>query len=110
MTKKIEEYEWFCPQPFMNLYKNVFGRVQPCCVTKKEAEWPAISIDEYFKSEKLKNFRKEMLTVSGEEVARTCKVCIEQERHGPESHRQTYLRYIEFVEPELKPQLEEYLL
>ena len=109
MTKKIEEYEWFCPQPFMNLYKNVFGRVKPCCVVPYEADWPAISIDEYFKSEKLKNFRKEMLTVPGEEVSVSCKVCIEHERHEQESHRQTYLRYLKFNKPELKPQLEEYL-
>ncbi len=109
MTKKIEDYEWFCPQPFMNLYKNVFGSIKPCCVTKQEAEWRYSSIDEYFSSDRLKNLRQEMLTTPGEEVARTCSVCIEQEKHSPESHRRTYLGYLEYNKPEIKSELEEYV-
>ena len=81
MTKKLEDYEWLCPQPFMNLYKNVFGRIQPCCVTKQESNWGRGEIDDYFKSDKLKQLRHEMLTTPGKEVASTCDVCLVQEQH-----------------------------
>jgi sulfatase maturation enzyme AslB (radical SAM superfamily) len=109
MTKKLEDYEWLCPQPFMNLYKNVFGRIQPCCVTKQESNWGGGEIDDYFKSDKLKQLRHEMLTTPGKEVASTCDVCLVQEQHGSESHRRTYLDYLKYGKPELKPQIEEYI-
>ena len=34
MAKKIEDYEWFCPQPFINVVEQITGVVKPCCVIK----------------------------------------------------------------------------
>jgi len=110
MVKKLEEYAWLCPQPFINLHKNLHGSVKPCCVTQHHnIYWPSVSIDEYFKGEQLKNLRKEILTTPGDLVARNCEICLEQEKHSEESHRRTYLSYLEHTKPEIKLELEEYL-
>jgi len=110
MTKKLEEYEWFCPQPFMNIVTDVFGKIKPCCVIKGNNAWDGDqTIEEYSKSDKLKQFRKEMLEGGGPTVKSNCEVCIEQEKHSPESHRKTYNRYLDHQKPELKKELEEYL-
>ena len=107
--KKIEEYEWFCPQPFINIHKGIFGQIRPCCIIKETSGWPKTSINEYLNGDKLKTFRKEMLTTPGPEVALNCQTCIEQEKHGNDSHRKTYLGYIEYRKPEIKEELESYL-
>jgi len=110
MTKKLEEYEWFCPQPFMNIVTDIFGTTYPCCVIKYNSYWDRNqTIEEYSKSDKLKQFRKEMLEGPGPAVALNCEVCIEQEKHSPESHRKTYNGYLDYEKPELKKELEEYL-
>jgi len=109
MTKKLEEYEWFCPQPFMNIVTYSPGKIKPCCVVNNNY-WDSLqTIEEYFKSDKLRQFRKEILEGGGPTVDFNCEVCIEQEKHSPESHRRTYNRYIEYQKPELKKELEEYL-
>ena len=33
MVKKLEDYEWICPEPFTNLKTNPNGLMVPCCVT-----------------------------------------------------------------------------
>jgi len=110
MTKKLEEYEWFCPQPFMNIVTDVFGKIKPCCVIKGNNDWDMDqTIEEYSKSDRLKQFRKEMLGGGGPTVKSNCEVCIEQEKHSPESHRKTYNGYLDYQKPELKKELEEYL-
>ena len=110
MKKKIEDYPWFCPQPFMNIVTDVFGKIQPCCVIKGNNKWKRnLTIEDYSKSDMLRQFRKEMLEGGGPLVESNCEICIEQEKHSPESHRRTYNRYLEYNKPELKKQLEEYL-
>jgi len=110
VTKKLEEYEWFCPQPFMNIVTDIFGKIKPCCVIKGNNDWDRDqTIEEYSKSDKLKQFRKEMLGGGGPTVDSNCEVCIEQEKHSPESHRKTYNGYLDYQKPELKKELEEYL-
>ena len=108
MTKKLEEYEWFCPQPFMNIVTDVSGRIKPCCVIKKSPDSKK-TIEEYSKSDMLRQFRKEILDGGGPLVETNCEVCIEQEKHSQESHRRTYNKYLEYNKPELKEELEEYL-
>ena len=77
MTKKTEEYEWFCPQPFMNIVTDVFGKIKPCCVIKYNVHWDRNqTIEEYSKSDKLKQFRKEMLEGGGPTVKSNCEVCL----------------------------------
>jgi sulfatase maturation enzyme AslB (radical SAM superfamily) len=50
-----------------------------------------------------------MLEGGGPTVKSNCQVCIEQEKHSPESHRKTYNGYLDHQKPELKKELEEYL-
>jgi organic radical activating enzyme len=110
MKKKIEDYPWFCPQPFMNIVTDVFGKIKPCCVIKGNNKWDRNqTIEEYSKSDMLRQFRKEMLEGGGPLVESNCEICIEQEKHSPESHRRTYNKYLEYNKPELKEELEEYL-
>ena len=110
MTKKLEDYPWFCPQPFMNIVTNVFGKIQPCCVIKGNNKWKGNqTIEEYSKSDMLRQFRKEILDGGGPLVKTNCEVCIEQEKHSQESHRRTYNKYLEYNKPELKEELDEYL-
>ena len=105
---KIKDYPWFCPQPFMNIVTDVSGRIKPCCVIKESIDTKR-TIKDYWQSDKVKQFRKEMLEGGGPLVETICEVCIEQEKHSPESHRRTYNRYLEYNKPELKEELEEYL-
>ena len=35
----LEDYPWFCPQPFMNIVTDVFGKIKPCCVIKGNNKW-----------------------------------------------------------------------
>jgi hypothetical protein len=78
-TIKKEEFDWFCPQPFINQV-TAYNRTVPCCVIKG---WDP----ETDSAEKL---REEMRTGKGEACAKNCGVCIEQEKHPSPSHRQIY--------------------
>ena len=81
MTKKLEEYEWFCPEPFINTMTSVGGPIKPCCFIDTES-WGGQSLDD---------FRKEFLGQSGELIEKCCVRCIQQERVGAKSQRQVSL-------------------
>ena len=94
---KIEDLEWFCPQPFMNtlVYRTVAP--QPCCVLK---EWPKTSIKrkygttdpkELHDKDEYADFRNEFLNGGGPLTQKYCQVCVEQEKHSNSSHRKIYL-------------------
>ena len=94
---KIEDMEWFCPQPFMNTL--VYRIVAPmsCCVMK---EWPKGALKRKYETADPKklhnkdeylNFRNEFLNGGGPLTKKHCQVCIEQEKHSSQSHRQIYL-------------------
>lgn len=94
---KIEDLEWFCPQPFTNTLVYRTLAPQPCCVLK---EWPKTSIKRKYGTTDLKelhnkdeyaNFRNEFLTGGGSLTQKYCQVCVEQEKHSSQSHRQIYL-------------------
>ena len=88
---KIEDLEWFCPQPFMNtlVYRTVAP--QPCCVLK---EWPKGSIKrkygttdpkELHDKDEYADFRNEFLNGGGPLTQKYCQVCVEQEKHSSQS-------------------------
>ena len=31
MAKKLEDYKWLCPEPFVNLATQTTGAMMPCC-------------------------------------------------------------------------------
>ena len=78
---KIEDYPWFCPEPFTNTMTAVGGLTKPCCFIDTES-WSGQSLDD---------FRKEFLGQPGELIEKCCVKCIRQERVGAKSLRQVYL-------------------
>jgi hypothetical protein len=97
---KLEDLEWFCPQPFMNTLMSNNLVPQSCCVLQVQG-WPSddflgdtgqTSIMEVHNSDFMKDFRKEFLNGGGPISDKLCLVCKEQEKHSPtESHRLVYL-------------------
>jgi hypothetical protein len=104
---KLKDFEWFCPQPFMNTVINHDGAKKPCCVLKA---WPGgrnsldISAESYPQDEMdvmdvhhtkfMKRFREEFMNADKPTplIDKHCLVCREQERLAPtESHRRVYL-------------------
>ena len=94
---KIKDLEWFCPQPFMNTLVYRTAAPQSCCVLK---QWPKGLIKrkygttnpiELHNEEEYSNFRNEFLNGGGPLTKKYCEVCIEQEKHSSQSHRNIYL-------------------
>jgi len=81
MNMKIEDYPWFCPEPFTNTMTAVGGLTKPCCVIDTKS-WSGQSLDD---------FRKEFLGQPGELIEKCCAKCIHQERIGAKSQRQVSL-------------------
>jgi len=110
MSKKLEEYDWFCPQPFTNWYRSIIGRTQPCCVIKN---WYTsnnkfkgeVSLEEDYSSALNKSFRNQILDGAGPMVEECCTQCITNEKNGKTSHRLVYLD--EFLTGSLKHRKEE---
>ena len=110
MAKKIEDYEWFCPQPFINVVEQITGVVKPCCVIKGWDFTPNGTIMENHHSEKVRNFRKEFINGGGPMSDKYCIVCKEQEKHSPtESHRNMYLSKFNGEWADYKKKVEKYL-
>ena len=92
MIKKIEDYEWFCPQPFVNIYRGVTGHTSPCCViknwyvpTKKLKE--NTSVHEDYSSALFESLRQEFLNSgSGPLIDSCCTICKKNEFAGKSSH------------------------
>ena len=94
---KIKDLEWFCPQPFMNTLVYRTAAPQSCCVLK---QWPKGPIKQKYgtsnpielhNEEEYSNFRNEFLNGGGPLTEKYCEVCIEQEKHSSQSHRNIYL-------------------
>jgi len=113
--KKLEEYDWFCPQPFTNWYRGILGNTQPCCVIKN---WyttynklrGTVPLEEDYNLALNKSLRNEFMNGGGPIIDECCVRCVKNEKHGNKSHRITYLN--EFLTGSLKhrkEELEQYL-
>tara|TARA_R100001377_G_scaffold81337_1_gene60779 strand:- start:98 stop:1297 length:1200 start_codon:yes stop_codon:yes gene_type:complete len=116
MIKKIEDYEWFCPQPFVNVYRGITGHTAPCCTiknwyvpTKKFKE--NTSVHEDHSSALFESLRQEFLNGgSGPLIDSCCTMCIKNEFAGKDSHRIKYMdRFIGGDLQDRKEELELYL-
>ena len=116
MIKKIEDYEWFCPQPFVNVYRGMTGHTAPCCTiknwyvpTKKFKE--NTSVHEDHSSALFESLRQEFLNGgSGPLIDSCCTMCIKNEFAGKSSHRIQYMdRFINGDLQDRKEELELYL-
>ena len=106
MVKKLEDYEWICPEPFTNLKTSPVGTMMPCCVTDYEHYGPDIksmdlcyvqntSLKDYHKSDFVALIKKALKENNKDILKQTCYTCIKQEECGQRSHRQYYLSKFE---------------
>ena len=103
MVKKLEDYEWICPEPFTNLKTNPNGLMVPCCVTNLVhyksglfTEDDAMHVSkhgmrDFRNSRYMKIFRKAIKENDKSILNETCKTCVRQEQAGEKSPRQFYL-------------------
>tara|TARA_Y100000004_G_scaffold34701_1_gene37098 strand:- start:406 stop:1569 length:1164 start_codon:yes stop_codon:yes gene_type:complete len=108
--KKLEDYEWICPEPFTNLYTAPPGHYVPCCAIDYTELFKnygdeilntnEYSINDYFKSNFLKKMQKAMKENDKNFLKDICKNCIKSEEMNNRSHRQWYLQ--RFIKNEFK--------
>ena len=97
--KKLEDYEWICPEPFTNLMTTTSGHYVPCCALDYYAlsnKHDLIStkdhtIEEYYQSEFTTKFRNAIKNNDKDFLKDICKNCMLTEKSGNRSHRQYYL-------------------
>jgi len=93
-NKTLEEYPWFCPEPFTNIMTSIGGSPKPCCHIDTK-NW---------QGQDIVDFRKEFLNGSRDIIDKCCVRCIKQEEVGNKSFRQNYLQ--KFVDRNLDIDLE----
>jgi len=102
LVKKLEDYEWICPEPFTNLKTNPDGTMVPCCVTDLNRYGDDFknmnsmttennSIYDFQNSDYIKLFKKALKENNKTILRQTCYTCVKQEESGQRSHRQYYL-------------------
>ena len=97
-SKNLEDYEWFCPEPFTNYMNSVGGSNKPCC-----------HIETLYWNNDIESFRKEFISGGGDLIDKCCIRCIKQEESGNKSFRQNYLENFDGKFAHKKKQLEENL-
>ena len=88
------DLEWFCPEPFTNIFTDTTGAYKSCCASK-DMGYGITTKDttpkEALNCAKAKRMRKAFLENDKEYLKDPCSVCIKQEQTGMKSHRQFYL-------------------
>ena len=110
--KKLEDYEWICPEPFASVNTTAAGHFRPCCViTGYEKEYPHTiensSYSEFYRSEFMEKFKEAIKNNDRDFLSPYCKVCIQQENSGNRSARQLYLSRLNGVHKDYKSKVEE---
>ena len=109
MVKKLEDYEWICPQPFTNISTDPFGVWQPCCVAHfgerlgSDEEWEKLltkkdlknvstdSFSDYYRSNYMTKVRDAFRKGDKGFLSDMCKQCIQSEKYNLQSLRQVSL-------------------
>lgn len=98
--KKLEDYEWICPEPFTNIYSSTTGLYKPCCVSlgrnlekyvSRKMTTGNSSPIEFYNSEAMKLLRKSFKENDRQILDDVCSVCKNQEDANIRSHRQWYV-------------------
>ena len=102
MAKKLEDYEWMCPDAFVNIYGAGEGTYLPCCMTEiwkigeetgeKLANVKNDSFEDYYNSSLMKKFREAFKKNDKKFLNKTCATCINSEKSGLQSLRTTNLQ------------------
>jgi len=106
MTKKLEDYKWFCPEPFTNTMNSITGSGEmniPCCHINSN-KW-----NRKVEGQDIKSFRKEFINGGGPLIDNVCTRCIKQEESGNKSFRQNHLDNFNGKFAHKKKELEENL-
>lgn len=104
--KKLEDYDWICPEPFTNVYTTTLGVQSPCCIMYFHDGMTNFGFSEsditfnvadashkdFWDSAPLKRFRNAMKNGGDDDLLNEfCKICKTQEKSGNRSHRQFYI-------------------
>jgi sulfatase maturation enzyme AslB (radical SAM superfamily) len=114
--KKLEEYNWICPEPFTGITTTTNGQFRPCCVVSDE--FRTIPVDQMYYSHQhdfqsfynghfMKRLRTAMKTDTDTDFLNTyCSKCIKEETSGNRSSRQWYLSRFDNIFKSNKNELE----
>ena len=119
MVKKLEDYEWICPEPFTNILTTTYGHFIPCCVLNYTAFYKKANVDDnhedtypawlhnckdsdicdvenhslkdYHNTNVIKKMKKALKENNKNFLKDMCKTCIEQENANNKSSRQFYI-------------------
>ena len=115
MVKKLEDYEYMCPEPFTNIHTGAPGIYLPCCIMDYEelfkshehevCETEKHTIEDWFNGTFIKKLRKAFKENDKDFLKGICKSCIKSEQAGVRSHREWYLE--RFIKDEFKHKKEE---
>jgi MoaA/NifB/PqqE/SkfB family radical SAM enzyme len=99
MTKKLEEYEWMCPDPFVGVSTSTTGNFRPCCVMAQQdyisdADYKIDknSYQDFYDSDFMKSLREALKTNDSTFLNKHCSICKTVESSGNRSARQWYLQ------------------
>lgn len=98
---KLEDYHWFCPEPWTNIVANPSGFYKPCCVTNvnkiKHLGWEGhntkdYTYEEFWQSDFMVRLRSAMKNGGDDDFLNAvCVKCVDKERIGVESFREWYI-------------------
>ena len=109
MVKKLEDYEWICPEPFANVSTDPYGVWQPCCVAQFEERlttdeaWEKLltkkdlknvktdTFKDYYRSEFMSKVREAFKKGDKDFLSDMCKQCVQSEKYNLQSLRQVSL-------------------
>ena len=109
MVKKLEDYEWICPEPFANVSTDPYGVWQPCCVAQFEErlttdeDWEKLltkkdlknvktdTFKDYYRSEFMSKVREAFKKGDKDFLSDMCKQCVQSEKYNLQSLRQVSL-------------------
>lgn len=100
MSKKLEDYEWICPKPFIGIFTESTGEILPCCELHKNSDILADlktvdknSFKDYYHSKSMKRLRSAMKYNKDQKfLDDVCKNCITKEKNNLESGRKLSLK------------------
>ncbi len=114
MTKKLEDYEWICPEPFVGVYTTTTGQFRPCCTMPKylnPEQTEKYNVDtsthkEFYNSEFMHSLRTALKNNDRSFLDNYCNICKTVEDSGGVSSRKYYVNKFNELFYDKKEELE----
>src|SRR6056300_1246490 len=114
MSKKLEDYEWMCPKPFVGIFTESTGEILPCCELHKSSHVlgdlktvEKNSFKDFYHSQPMVRLRNAMKNNNDKDyVNEVCKNCISRENHNLDSGRTISIKKYFNVHKHKKEELE----